>query len=118
MYEMLAGSLPFDADSAVELMSQHINVPPRPLAEFGAVEPAVEAIVARAMAKRPEDRFQTAGSMLAAIEEVLAAEDPADPMPALSPSGQRRGVPTDAPTSTWASIPPAVTMETPPAGEV
>ncbi len=70
MYEMLTGKLPFESDSAVSVAIKQISdkaVPPR------AINPdipeALEEITQRAMAKEVQYRYQSAGEMLAAIEQ-------------------------------------------------
>jgi tRNA A-37 threonylcarbamoyl transferase component Bud32/tetratricopeptide (TPR) repeat protein len=60
-YEMLAGGPPFDGDSAQAMVAAHIVRTPRPLSEVRAeVPPNVSAAIARAMAKEPTARVQTA----------------------------------------------------------
>ncbi|WP_051836210.1 serine/threonine-protein kinase [Streptomyces sp. NRRL WC-3742] len=62
-YEMLTGSLPFDG-GAVQLAYKHVH---QPAPELPATFPApVRALVARALAKAPEDRFASAAEMAAA----------------------------------------------------
>ncbi|MFI6152679.1 protein kinase [Kitasatospora sp. NPDC051170] len=62
-YEMLTGSLPFDG-GAVQLAYKHVH---QPAPELPGTFPApVRALVARALAKAPEDRFASASEMAAA----------------------------------------------------
>jgi eukaryotic-like serine/threonine-protein kinase len=64
MFEMLTGRPPFMAENPLALASQHVlNDPPRPSTLNGAVPPELDAIVLRALAKRPEGRFQSAAEM-------------------------------------------------------
>ncbi len=58
MYEMLSGHHPFAAPTPTAMIGQVLHQPPRPLDP--AVPPAYAAIVTRALAKRPADRYQTA----------------------------------------------------------
>lgn len=70
MYEMLTGKLPFESDSAVSVAIKQISdeaVPPRKVNP--EIPEALEAITMKAMAKDVRRRYQTAGEMLAAIEE-------------------------------------------------
>jgi eukaryotic-like serine/threonine-protein kinase len=64
LYEMLTGKLPFTASNAPALAYQHVNSPvprlPQRLAGY-------QGIVDRLMAKRPEDRFQSARELFAYI---------------------------------------------------
>ena len=69
-YEMLTGKLPFKADTAWEWATQHMTQPPIPiesLAEGGRVPLAMRNAIARALAKAPVDRFQTAQAFIAAF---------------------------------------------------
>jgi serine/threonine-protein kinase len=57
VYEMLAGTPPFDGPNARAIMSQQVTTPPRPLRALRPEIPsAVEEAVARALAKNPDDR--------------------------------------------------------------
>ena len=70
MYEMLTGKLPFESDSAVSVAIKQISdeaIPPRKINP--EIPQPLEAITMRAMAKDVRFRYQTAGEMLAAIEE-------------------------------------------------
>jgi len=69
LYEMLAGRPPFVADTAVAVVSQHINASPVPLSGLQPdLAPALERIVMQMLAKAPEDRPQTAAEVLGALE--------------------------------------------------
>jgi beta-lactam-binding protein with PASTA domain/tRNA A-37 threonylcarbamoyl transferase component Bud32 len=64
LYEMLTGKVPFNADSPITVALMHINdEPPSPRAINPEITPAVEAIILKAMAKLPAQRFQTAQEM-------------------------------------------------------
>ena len=62
LYEMLAGRVPFEADSTLSLIYKQINDPPPPIP---GIPPAVQKVIDRALAKKPEDRYQTAREMAA-----------------------------------------------------
>jgi serine/threonine protein kinase len=77
LYEMLAGVLPFDADTPLSLLHQHINQPPPPLREHAPqVSRSLEKIVMRALAKDPDDRFATAGEFAVALEKEITGKRP------------------------------------------
>src|SRR6185369_18024259 len=60
LYEMLAGAAPFDADSVSSIMYQTVHVREEPLRKANAEIPeALEAIVARALAKSLDERYAT-----------------------------------------------------------
>src|ERR687884_589838 len=60
IFEMLTGHVPFSGDSPTAIMLKHLQEPPPSvLEERKDVPAAVGRVVARALAKRPADRFQT-----------------------------------------------------------
>jgi len=70
LYEMLAGAPPFHGRHAVELLNAVITEAPRPLVEQNPrAHPALQPLLDRALAKRPEDRYQT----MAALRDELKA---------------------------------------------
>jgi eukaryotic-like serine/threonine-protein kinase len=61
LYEMLAGRLPFEGDSAVSVALKHLSEPPPPISQFRPdVSPALESVVMAALAKDPAHRWQSA----------------------------------------------------------
>ena len=73
LYEMLTGELPFTAESPVALLLQHLQVRP-PLLETKVPElpSSLELVIMRALAKDPQDRYQTAGELAADLTEAVA----------------------------------------------
>jgi eukaryotic-like serine/threonine-protein kinase len=72
LYELLVGELPFSGDNFVAVAMQHINDPaPRVSEHRSDVPPRVDAAVARALAKRPEDRFATMAEFCHELEACL-----------------------------------------------
>ncbi len=70
LYEMLTGRTPFEGDSAVSIALAHVNNTPRsPRSLVPEVSPALDAVVLRALAKRPSDRFADADAFLAALSD-------------------------------------------------
>ncbi|HEV7727384.1 MAG TPA: serine/threonine protein kinase [Modestobacter sp.] len=67
-YECLAGSRPFDGESQVAIALAQINRPPPPLPPD--VPPAVRALVERALAKDPAERFADGAAVAAAVRVV------------------------------------------------
>jgi len=73
LYEALTGTQPFRGDSAVTVAYQHVQEQPRPPRERNpAITVALEAVVLRAMAKNPANRYQHASDMYA---DLTAARD-------------------------------------------
>ena len=74
LFEMVTGSVPFNADSPITIALRHINEePPSPRATNPEVPPALETIIHKAMAKQPGERFQTAQEMRNALLKVQQA---------------------------------------------
>ncbi len=75
LFEALAGRKPFEGD-ALSVMHQHVHeAPPRLRALQPEVPRALEAVVQRALAKKPEDRFESAGAMAQAMHHALLVPD-------------------------------------------
>src|SRR5689334_16147690 len=71
-YEMLTGSKPFSGGEYPALLYKHLSPdPPKPSAARAGVPAALDAVVARSMAKNPESRFAGAGELAAAAEDGL-----------------------------------------------
>ncbi len=70
LYEMLTGRLPFESDTPVAMLIKHIQVMPVPAHELRpglAIPKPISMILMKAMQKDPNDRFQTAGEMMDAL---------------------------------------------------
>jgi eukaryotic-like serine/threonine-protein kinase len=69
LYEMLAGRLPFEGDSAVAVALKHLSEAPAPISQWRPdVHPALEAVVMAALAKDPAQRWQSAEDLAAGLE--------------------------------------------------
>jgi len=68
VYEMLAGRIPFDADSAVSMLHQHIHDPHPPIDEIPL---ALQKVIDRALAKKPDERFQSPLEFAEAFDDAL-----------------------------------------------
>jgi serine/threonine protein kinase len=75
LYELLTGRPPFIGDSPVSVAYQHVREEARPPSQLNPdVSQAIDNIVAKSLAKRVEDRYQSAGDMRKDIERVLAGQ--------------------------------------------
>ncbi|WP_257447504.1 trifunctional serine/threonine-protein kinase/ATP-binding protein/sensor histidine kinase [Archangium lipolyticum] len=75
-YEMLVGELPFSAEDVLGWFHCHLAVVPRQVCEVNPSVPvALSRIVARLMAKAPEDRYQSAEGLKADLEQCAARWD-------------------------------------------
>lgn len=88
MYQMLSGSLPFEADSPTAMIFQHAYEQPKPLRDAAPQVPeSLCTIVHRLLAKSPADRHQTADEVLADIRAFRAGQ----PLPSAGPSAAPAG---------------------------
>ena len=72
LFEALTGHVPFDRPTDVSKMFAHVSEPvPSARAEVDGVPRSVDEIISRSMAKRPEDRYGSAGEMTAALGQAL-----------------------------------------------
>ena len=71
MYEMTTGKKPFRADNPVSVAMKQVNEQPRPPRELNPDIPiGMEQIILTAMEKNPDNRFQSAGAMLRALDQL------------------------------------------------
>ncbi len=90
VFEMLVGHVPFRGDSATAIMLKQLQEPPPSvLDERKDLPAAVGLVVSRALAKRPEDRYQSVGELIEDL--VIAAGSGAIPAQAGSPSSDAGG---------------------------
>jgi serine/threonine protein kinase len=68
LYEMVAGRIPFEGDTSWTLIFKHINEPPPAIED---IQPAIQAVIDRALAKKPEDRYQSARELAADYLEAI-----------------------------------------------
>jgi serine/threonine-protein kinase len=86
LYWLLSGTGPFDSEDPNELIHGHMQLPLPPVsARRAGLNPALDLVLARAMAKRAADRFATCGDFATAAKHALTAPAPAMP---LMPPGQ------------------------------
>jgi hypothetical protein len=68
-YEILTGSVPFDADTPLAILMKHINDPlPMPHNLNPSIPEPFERVALKALSKHPDDRFQSAAEMAGALE--------------------------------------------------
>jgi hypothetical protein len=68
LYEMVTGRVPFDAETPMAVVIKHMTDPlPPPSTINPDTSPALESVILKAMAKRPQDRFNSAADMVRAV---------------------------------------------------
>ncbi len=73
LYEGLTGHVPFEADTPVAVALKQVSERPRPPSQLNPHVPrALDAVVLKALAKDPADRFQTANEFLSALDAAEA----------------------------------------------
>jgi eukaryotic-like serine/threonine-protein kinase len=110
LYELLAGRLPFDGDSAVAVALKHLSETPAPISQWRPdIHPALEAVVMAALAKDPAQRWQSAEDFAAGLEAARTqiqagpnggqdtASFAAIPMPVADETGPTQLAPETAP---------------------
>ncbi len=71
LYELLTGKTPFDGETPVEIAMKHLSATPKPPSKLRPdIPPELDMVVLRALAKNPDDRYQSADEMEADLERV------------------------------------------------
>jgi serine/threonine protein kinase len=74
LYEMATGQLPYAANTPMAVLVKHITGPlPLPRSTQPDLPEEIERVILRALAKQPNDRFQTAGELAQALDTVAQA---------------------------------------------
>lgn len=72
LYECLTGTVPFERDSDVSVLWAHVEEPVRPAsASRRGIPSSVDAVIERALAKAPEERFSNCGELISAYRSAL-----------------------------------------------
>jgi serine/threonine-protein kinase len=72
LFQMLTGQAPFRAQTPLALLHAQVNTPPPPpRSVVPSLPPSVDQVLARALAKNPKERFQTAGALARALRSSL-----------------------------------------------
>jgi eukaryotic-like serine/threonine-protein kinase len=97
LYELLTGEVPFPGDNFVAVAMRHINEPPPSVRERRPdVTPRLDAAIRRAMAKDPDDRFESMEAFAAELQACLGEQEgpssvvsPTDRTVVVSPPSRR-----------------------------
>jgi eukaryotic-like serine/threonine-protein kinase len=109
LYELLTGRPPFIGDSPVAVAYQHVREPAAPPSDLDdQLDPEIDAIVMKSLAKRVEDRYQSAAAMKADIERYLSGHPIQAPavLPLAAETQQVAAVAPVHATTTMAPPPP------------
>ena len=82
IFECLTGTLPFEADSELRLIQMQAHSPPPDLLDRAPwIAKPIAAVMKRALAKLPDERFSSGAQLLAALEAAYAQAAAAPPVP-------------------------------------
>jgi serine/threonine-protein kinase len=77
MYRMFTGRIPFSMRDDAELLAHHlIEPPPRPALPADGISPRLEAVILKAMRKRPENRYASMDELIADIDRIAQPASP------------------------------------------
>jgi serine/threonine-protein kinase len=110
-YELLTGRVPFKADTPLATLLAHLVQPlPAPRLHNPSLPEAVDAVLERGLAKRPEDRYPTVAAFTSALEATGAPLKSASPPTFLVtlPPTRRADPPTQLSASLHTNVSPAV----------
>ena len=83
-YELLAGRAPFSGTNTPAVMYAHVHTPPPPLRSIRPeLPPAIEAVISRQLAKRPDARYRSAREFVGALREAARSQQ----QPVVDPDG-------------------------------
>ena len=83
LYQLLCGKLPFEGESMAQLMFKIASEPPTDITSVNPnIPPGLVAFLNRAMAKNPDDRFQSGEEFAQALRAAMAGTPPASQPPA------------------------------------
>ncbi len=75
LYEMLAGELPFTADTPIAVLLKHMQAtPPSITMKIPELPTGLDVILMTALAKKPEERYATAGQLATAVVQVTSSK--------------------------------------------
>jgi serine/threonine protein kinase/outer membrane protein assembly factor BamB len=80
VYELLTGRPPFQGN-AMQIMYAHVHIPPHPPSHLNARLPAaLDGVLLRALAKKPEDRYPSISAFATAFQQALQGADTSSPL--------------------------------------
>ncbi len=84
-YRMLTGKVPFEGDSSLVIAHKHLNDPPPPPRQLNPkLSKQVESVLLKALAKKPSDRYDRAGTFASQLVEALVGSTASLDLPTLT----------------------------------
>jgi hypothetical protein len=93
LYEMITGRVPFDGESAGEILMKHMTASP----DLTKLPPGYAEVVGRALAKDPKHRYASFGDMARALEQIGSEVVEVQPVPVSQPKQRVADLPTALP---------------------
>jgi serine/threonine protein kinase len=113
-FEVLSGTVPFKRELPIAVLYAHLSTPPPRLTSIrGDLPPAVDDVLARAMAKSPDDRYPSCADFADALREALGLEPydpsravptPTIPMTMFEAQVPAAHAPAPAPPDPWTAV--------------
>ena len=98
LYELLTDRAPFMGETPVAVAYQHVSEQPIPPSELDSqVTPDVDAIVLRALAKNPDDRYQTAAAFKTDVDNAISGAPVTAPIPVVADANPTQAMPPVVP---------------------
>lgn len=111
-FELLSAKTPFDAETVTQLMIAHATRPPAPLSQYREDLAAADPVFNRALAKKPEDRYDSCAGFVDALEHaVLSSPGGGTASPPLPIAPDQGSGPVSGPQG---AFPPVHNPRTPP----
>ena len=115
LFQMVTGTLPFDADTPLAVVMQHVNTPtPQPDSINPDIPWGLQEVILTAMAKSPDDRFNSAGEMAAALRAVDLSGTVSRPAGTVAPLPKSPSQDYPTPAKTEVMVPEPETAVSPP----
>jgi len=74
LFQMLSGQVPFQGTSPLMIAAKHVQEPPPLLHEINpAISPALDAVIGKALAKKREDRYTSAGELARSLRDAIVS---------------------------------------------
>ncbi|WP_437332622.1 serine/threonine-protein kinase [Sorangium sp. So ce394] len=112
LFQLVTGRLPFEGETPLHTATLHIHAPvPAPRSSAPGIDPRLEALIVKALAKQPADRHQTARELGYALHTLLA--DLPDTAVGLGPISRRQPsslFSRDLPRGPLSSLPPLTSL--------
>jgi len=89
LYEMVAGRVPFEGDSAISIIFKHINETPPPIDD---ISPELQSVIDKALTKLPEDRYNSGHELMVDYYNAVGMHVEANTIHAISASKPRSTV--------------------------